>query len=169
MSFYPAVRFICPRQPYSKKYLSPSCARHRENTVGSSMKVSAGPVKLNAGAPLGSNPVNLRGDVAAELATLRTPQSELIRFPTLSTSRLSWKVCRVMLPNEKSCRIRKSTLLYQGLTAPARSAISPRCDRRYSSCSMKASSASHCCCGVTFDPHPVGQSANTISLWSLGM
>ena len=25
---------------------------------------------------------------------MRTPQSELIRFPTLSTSRLSWKVCR---------------------------------------------------------------------------
>ncbi len=54
------------------------------------MKVVAGPVKLNTGTPVALlNPTSLRGDVAAGLATLRTPQDELIRFPTFKMSTLN--------------------------------------------------------------------------------
>ena len=56
------------------KYRSPTCIRHRDSKLGSSIKVWAGPVKLNRGAPLASKSTRVSGEVAAGLATLRTPQ-----------------------------------------------------------------------------------------------
>ena len=63
--------------------------------------------------------------MAELLAIFRTPQSELIRLATLSRSTLSWKLCCCAPPKAKSWRIRRSMLLYQGLTSPKRSEISP--------------------------------------------
>src|SRR2546422_2936949 len=98
-------------------YLSPICIRQRDNRLGSSMNVVAGPVKLNTGTGAAglvvSNRTSLSGDVAAALATLRTPHDEFSMFRKLRTSTLSWNVWRVSPPTVKSCRIRdrKSTRL----------------------------------------------------------
>src|SRR5256886_16567793 len=90
------------------------------------MNVVAGPVKLNTGAPA-LNPTSLSGDVAAGFAVLRTPQDELSRCPKFSMSRLSsnwWRGPPPPRPN--SCRIRKSTLLYQGVGSPNPAGSCPR-------------------------------------------
>src|SRR5437773_8951603 len=75
---------------YFNKYRRPSCICQRDKRLGSSMKVVAGPVMLNTGAPVTlSNRTRLSGDVAAGLATFRTPQDEFIRFPTFRISTLN--------------------------------------------------------------------------------
>ena len=105
----------------------PTWARHRENSLGSSTNVSAGPVNVNVGSPASSKPASESGDRAAGLATFRTPQSELIRLATFWMSRLSWSVFVVPpVRNERSWRRRRSMFEYHGLTAPKRSAIWPR-------------------------------------------
>src|SRR5436309_884444 len=103
-------------------YRSPICIRQRDNRLGSSMNVVAGPVKLNTGTGAAglvvSNRTSLSGDVAAALATFRTPHDEFSMFRKFRTSTLSWNVWRVSPPTVKSCRIRRSTLLYHGLGSP---------------------------------------------------
>src|SRR2546426_2732333 len=110
-----------------KMYLSQICARQRDNRLGSSMNVFAGPVKLNTGTGAAGLAVSkrssLRGDVAAALATLRTPHDEFSMFRKFRKSTLSWNVWRVAPPTVKSWRIRRSTLLYHGFDSPNRSAI----------------------------------------------
>src|SRR5713226_3671414 len=107
-------------------YLSPICARQRDNRLGSSMKVVAGPVKLNTGTGAAglvvSNRTSLSGDVAKGFATLRTPHDEFSRFRKFRKSTLSCYLFRVAPPTVKSCRILRSTLLYHGFDSPNRSA-----------------------------------------------
>src|SRR2546430_13825403 len=106
----------CPARRQLKMYLSPICIRQRDSRLGSSMNVVAGPVKLNTGTgaagSLVSNLTSLSGDVAAALATLRTPHDELSMFRKFRMSTLSWNVWRVSPPPLKACRNRRSTVLY---------------------------------------------------------
>src|SRR3989442_15733649 len=99
-------------------YLSPSCIRQRDSRLGSSMNVVAGPVKLNTGTGavglVVSNRTSLRGDGAAELATLRTPHDEFSMFRKFRLSTLSSNAWRVSHPTVKSRRIRSSPFLYHG-------------------------------------------------------
>src|SRR2546430_17283963 len=117
----------CPARRQLKMYLSPICIRQRDSRLGSSMNVVAGPVKLNTGTGAAglvvSNRTSLSGDVAAALATFRTPHDEFSMFRKLRMSTLSWNVWRVSPPTVKSCRTRRSSLLDHGFDSPNRSAM----------------------------------------------
>ena len=140
-------------QNCSKKYLNPTCARQRENTLGSSMKVFArarevehrGAAGVEAGqceqaryggaGHLADTPV--RADQVPHVQNVET-QLEVVQGGGAEREVLKDPEIHVVVP-----RVHRPGPLGD---------LAPVGRRRYLSCSMKASSAAHCCCGGDVRP-----------------